>query len=236
MTTTTRTTRSGRRTLGILFLGILTSVLLIGIAGPASAHTGTTAEAAPDGRTLITYSFSHGCSGAPTIGLRAQLPAGASSVVVEDPAGWTSTTSSTEIHWTGPAIADGVSAKFKVAMVLAQPAGATVQLPNIQECAGGTELAWIGSPSSDTSESSRPAPTIVVPQNATAIPVTTGSVAPTTTIAPGDARMATQSNAITNEGSEQSEAGRFVFFGICAAILIGAGALFLKYRKKPSAG
>jgi hypothetical protein len=138
----------------------------------------------------------------------------------------------TEVHWTGPEIADGVSAQFNVAMVLAQPAGSTVVMPNIQECSGGAELAWIGAPSSDTSESSRPAPTIVVPANASAPPVTTVSPTVTVTVASGEARMSTDANAVTEEGSAQSDAGRIVFFGACAAIVIGAGVLFLKNRRR----
>lgn len=210
--------------------------LVVG-AGPAAAHTGTTASPAPEGRTLITYSFSHGCSGAPTIGLRAQLPVGATNIVVSNPNGWTSTVTATEVQWTGAEIADGVTAQFNVAMVLAQPAGTTITLPNIQECTGGKELAWIGTPNGDTSESSRPAPTIVVPANASAAPVTTSTTAPSSssTIANGSARMATETNAVTEEGSEQSDSGRYVFFGVCAVIVIGAGVLFLRYRKKATA-
>jgi len=208
---------------------IVGAIALVVFAGPAAAHTGTTASPAPEGRTLVTYTFSHGCSGAPTVGLRAQLPAGASSVVASNPSGWSSTVTPTEVHWTGPEIADGISAQFNVAMVLAQPAGSTVVMPNIQECSGGAELAWIGAPSSDTSESSRPAPTIVVPANASAAPVT--AVSPSVTVASGEARMSTDANAVTEEGSAQSDAGRIVFFGACAAIVIGAGVLFLKNRK-----
>jgi hypothetical protein len=44
--------------------------------------------------------------------------------------------------------------------------------------------------------------------------------------------MATQSNAITGEGSETSTAGQYVFIGVCAVLVGGAGTLFLKYRKK----
>lgn len=225
-------TRSHRQVFLAALAALVGVVTLVVGAGPVAAHTGTTASPAPEGRTLITYSFSHGCSGAPTIGLRAKLPDGASNVLASNPAGWSSTVTPTEVHWTGPEIADGVSAQFNVAMVLAQPTGATVVLPNIQECAGGTELAWIGAPSSDTSESSRPAPTIVVPANASAAPVTTvTTVSSSTSVAAGEARMATQANAVTEEGSEQSDAGRIVFFGACAAIAIGAVVLFLKYRK-----
>lgn len=225
---------TSRHRQGVL-AAIVGIVALFALAAPAAAHTGASASPAPEGRTLVTYSFSHGCSGAPTIGLRAQLPAGATNVNASNPSGWTSTVTPTEVHWTGPAIADGVSAQFNVSMVLAQPAGSTVTMPNIQECPNGAELAWIGTPSSDTSESSRPAPTIVVPVNAST-PTTSGAAATSTTsIASGDARMATETNAITDEGSEQSESGRYVFFGACAAIAIGAAVLFLKYRNKTSA-
>ena len=222
----------------LLLLAALTALMaIVALAGPASAHTGTKATAAAEGRTLITYSFSHGCDGAPTVGLRAQLPAGATGVIASNPEGWTSVVSATEIHWTGPAIADGATANFDAAMVLAQPVGSTITLPNIQECTGGAELAWIGTPSADTGESSRPAPTIVVPENATvapnATPVTT-AVTSTSSSTSGTARMATETNAITEEGSAQSDAGRWVFLGVCAVIVVGAGVLYLKYRKTPA--
>ena len=222
-----------RRTPLLLLAALAALVAIISLAGPASAHTGTTATAGPEGRTLITYSFSHGCSGAATIGLRVQLPAGATSVIASNPEGWSSVVSATEIRWTGPAIADGVSATFDAAMVLTQPAGTTIVLPNIQECTGGAELAWIGTPSADAGESSRPAPTIVVPENASVAPIAspvTTVVASTTTSLSGTARMATETNAITEAGSAQSEAGRWVFLGVCAVIVIGAGVLYLKYR------
>lgn len=72
----------------------------------------------------------------------------------------------------------------------------------------------------------------VVPINSIAASTTVTSANSSTTTAVGEARMATQTNAITDEGSAQSEAGRYVFLGVCAVIVVGASVLFLKYRKK----
>ena len=74
----------------------------------------------------------------------------------------------------------------------------------------------------------------------TAVPPTTINTAPTSGLevtsssAPGAARMATETNVITDEGSKQNEGGLYVFLGVCAVILVGAGSLFLKYRRQPA--
>jgi LPXTG-motif cell wall-anchored protein len=46
--------------------------------------------------------------------------------------------------------------------------------------------------------------------------------------------MATQANAITDEGSKTNTAGQYVFIGVCAVLVGGAASLFFKYRKKSS--
>ena len=222
-----------RRTVVVL-LGSL--VIVLGGASMAAAHTGTSAAAGPDGTTRITWSFNHGCSGRATIGLRAQLPAGAWNVTAQDPPGWTSTVTATEIHWTGGQVPDGTTASFTASMVLAQPAGETVGLANVQECTDGAEIAWIQPPSAgDATEDSRPMPTIVVPANPTRAPVTTTSaVAASTTVAastPGTARMATNANAVTQEGSPTNRVGTWVFLGVCGAIGGVALVLFVNHRR-----
>lgn len=221
------------------FLLVLTPMLavlltLVATSAVADAHTETSATAGPAGTTVITYSFSHGCTGSPTIGLRAKVPTGAWNVTPANPTGWTSTVSTTEIHWTGPAIPDGTAANFPVSMVLVEPVGSTVTLPVVQECTGGSELAWIDPPSADDdSEATHPAPTIVVPANATQPPVTT-TIPDTTTATAGPTstvRMAANANAITNEGSPTNSAGLWVFGGVCLVILAGAAFLFLRHRR-----
>lgn len=215
-----------------LLASATTFAALIALAGPAFAHADATAKAASAGRTDITLSIEHGCNGNAVTGVRVSLPAGASAVTGTNADGWTSTVSATEISWSGGSIAATASGDFNFSLVLAQPAGETVTLPTIQTCTNNTEIAWIQAPSSDHSESSHPAPQFVVPANSTSASTSTTAAAvtsgPSTT-----ARMATQSNAVTDEGSEASTSGRYVFIGVCAVIVIGAGGLFLKYRKKP---
>lgn len=205
---------------------------LIALAAPAFAHADATAKAAAAGRTDITVSIEHGCNGNAVTGVRVSLPTGATAATGTNADGWTSTVTATEIAWSGGSIAATASGDFNFSLVLAQPAGATVTLPTIQTCTNNTEIAWIQAPTSDHSESSHPAPQFVVPANSTSATSSTTTVAaangPSTT-----ARMATQSNAVTDEGSEATASGRYVFIGVCAVIVIGAGALFLKYRKKP---
>lgn len=213
----------------VLALGIIS---LVALADRASAHVAATSNAgaaatAVDGRASIAITIEHGCSGNATTTVRVALPTGATGVVATNPAGWTSTVTSTEIAWTGGSLPATSTGTFGFSAILAQPAGSTITLPTIQNCTNNTEIAWIQTPSADTSEASRPAPTFVVPAGASS----------TTTIASGSgsattARMATQSNAVTDEGSETSSAGRFVFLGVCAAIALGAGGLFLTYRRR----
>lgn len=208
---------------------------MVTVATTASAHTMAQAEAGPDGSTAVTWSFSHGCDGRPTIGLRVQVPVGARNVSAVDPTGWTSTVSSTEIHWTGGSIPDGTSARFTASMVLGEPAGSTVTMPAIQECTDGTELAWIASPATaDGTESTRPAPTIVVPVNDTRPPTTSAPTTTATTLSSGTVttRPVIGADAVTRDGSPSSTAGLWMFVLVCAVIAGGAGGLFLRQHRR----
>ena len=211
---------------------------LVALAGPAFAHADATAKAEQAGRTAITISIEHGCSGNPTTGIRVSLPIGATDVTGTNAGGWTSTVTASEISWTGGSIATTTSGDFEFSLVLAQAAGETVTLPTIQTCTNNTEIAWIQTDNGGHSEDSHPAPQFEVPKNSTsaATTATTAVAAATGSSTTAMARMATQSNAVTDEGSKTSTGGRYVFIGVCAAIVVGAGVLFLKYRKKPTKG
>jgi hypothetical protein len=207
---------------------------LVALAGPAFAHADATAKAEQAGRTAITISIEHGCSGNPTTGIRVSLPTGATNVTGTNAGGWTSTVTASEISWTGGSIAATKSGDFNFSLVLAQAAGETVTLPTIQTCTNNTEIAWIQTDNGGHSEDSHPAPQFEVPKNSTS--ATTAVAAGNGSSTTATARMATQSNAVTDEGSKTSTGGRYVFIGVCAAIVVGAGVLFLKYRKKPTKG
>ena len=212
----------------------LGAVALVAIAGPAAAHTEAEAEAANAGRTRITFTAEAECAeGAePTNALRVQLPQGAADVKPENQSGWSSQVSATEISWSAanPTIDQDT---FVVEMVLAQPVGETVYLPAIQGCPDGQEIAWIQIPTGPGEKLTNPAPSIVVPANATtpttaaAVPTTATTVAgsPTTT-----ARMALEQTPITQEGSETNSAGLIVFIVVVVVIVGGAAILYLRHR------
>ncbi|MBJ7307228.1 MAG: hypothetical protein JHC63_05095 [Acidimicrobiia bacterium] len=109
------------------------------------------------------------------------------------------------------------AASFAALVALAGPASAHA------------EIAWIEKDTGSHSESRPPAPQfgVLINDRAAVTVAAESDASPSTT-----ARMATQSNAITDEGSETSTAGQYVFIGVCAVLVGGAGALFLKYRKK----
>lgn len=220
----------------LLLLVPLAAAAVMMMAEAADAHTTARAEAGPAGSTVVTWSFSHGCEGRPTIGLRVRVPSGASAVTATDPPGWTSSVSPSEIRWTGGSIPDGVTARFSASMVLTEKAGSTVTMPAVQECTGGAEAAWIASPSTDDgTESTRPAPTIIVPVNDTAPSVTS---APTTLVTtptgPTTTRPKIGADAVTREGSPSSTSGLLVFVLVCAVIAGGAGGLYLRQRRRRS--
>jgi len=213
----------------------LAAVTVVALAGPAAAHTEAEAAASASGRTTITFTAEAECAdgSAATTGLRVQLPQGATDVQPENQAGWTSQVTATEVDWTAPAPSIDQDT-FTVEMVLAQPVGATVYLPTIQGCPGGEEIAWIQVPTTPGQQLDHPAPSIVVPANATtpttaAAPVvpSTDPSGPTTT----DARMAVEQTPITQEGSPSSGAGLIVFIVVTVAIVGGAAILYLRHRK-----
>jgi hypothetical protein len=208
---------------------------LVALAGPAFAHADASAKAEQAGRTAITVSIEHGCNGNPVTGVRVALPSGATAVTGTNSGIWTSTVSATEISWTGGSMPANSSADFDFSLVLAQRAGETVTLPTIQTCTNNTEIAWIQAEGGEKSEATQPAPKIVVPTNsASANTSTTAVAAASGSSTTAVARMATESNAVTDAGSETNASGRYVFIGVCAVIAIGAGVLFLKYRKHPT--
>jgi len=213
----------------------LVAVTVVALAGPAAAHTEAEAAAGAAGRTTITFTAEAECAdgSAPTTGLRVQLPQGATDVQPENQTGWTSQVTATEIDWTapGPTIDQNT---FTVEMVLAQSVGTTVYLPTIQGCPGGEEIAWIQVPTTPGQQLDHPAPSIVVPANATtpttaAVPVTPSSEAsgPTTT----DARMSVEQTPITQEGSPSSGGGLAVFIVVTVVILGGGAILYVRHRK-----
>jgi uncharacterized protein YcnI len=222
--------RLARRLAATVGLGALA---LVAVAGPAAAHTEAQAGAAAAGRTAITFTSEAECAdGAqPTSGLRVQLPQGATDVQPSDAGGWTTQVLPTEVSWSSASPAPG-DATFEVEMVLAQPVGTTVYFPAIQVCPDGQQIAWIQEPTTPGEQLEKPAPSIVVPANATT-PTSAAAAASTTTTASGPtttARMSIEQTPITQEGSTTNNAGLVVFIVVVVAIVGGATLLYLRHR------
>lgn len=209
-------------------LGLSAATVLL-LAAPAAAHTDATAAAAPQGRTEITISLEHGCDANPTVGLRVSLPTGATLAIPMNPPGWTSTATASEVDWSGGPAPSNTPIDFTMTVLLTQTAGTEVELPTIQKCAEGSEIAWIAKDTGDESESFHPAPHFVVPENSSA--TSASGASPTTASGPTTtARMAIDTSPITNEGSQSSRSGLIVFIVVTVVILGGALILWLKYR------
>jgi uncharacterized protein YcnI len=212
---------------------LIALVALVALAAPAAAHADADATPATAGRTSITFTFGHGCDGAPTTVFRVEIPEGATDTRPQDSPGWSSTVEPDQVLWTGGSIPE--SGSFTVEMVLAQPVGATVVVPVIQECPGGLEEAWIQLPDGRGTEPAMPAPSFVVPANDT-VPTTAATTATTatTTVAAAStdttARMQIEQTPITVEGSETNTSGLIIFVIAVGAIVIGAIVLFLRHR------
>ena len=139
-----------------LVAGAAGAAVLLALPTAAGAHVDAAGETV-EGVTRVAFSFHHGCDGAATTGLRIQLPEGATEVVPEDPAGWTSTVGAGELAWSGGSVPDSQEATFVATMTLTDPEGTTVFLPTIQEC-GTAQEAWIDK--SEDPEANNAAPRI----------------------------------------------------------------------------
>jgi uncharacterized protein YcnI len=130
--------------------------------GPAAAHTESDLVAVPAGaEATVTLEPTHGCAGSPTVAVRIRAPF--PDAVAEDVEGWTATATpdgagNTVLEWTGgllPADEDGA---FPVEFVAPDAVGALLTFPAVQECADGSELAWISGDPADEF----PAPRVLV--------------------------------------------------------------------------
>ena len=231
----------------------------VGLAPTAAwAHVGAAATAEPGGATKVTFTFTHGCESAPTTSLRVQLPAGTSGVTAEDPAGWTSTVTASELQWTGGSIPNGQRGSFSAVMTVPGQAGETVFLPTIQGCPGGAEEAWIAKTPDPEATDAAPrivlsstsaattttaaaddhdhdAPTSGAPATTapatTATPVTTASTGTTAGNATGTLAPATGAAASTSSNTA-------LILGAVAVVLVllGIGGYVLSTRSSASEG
>ena len=139
-------------------VALAAAVLVLLPAAPALAHVLLeSAQPNGDGSVTLTFSFEHGCDGAPTEALVVRMPAGSSVLSAGQPGGWRSAVKGNAVEWTGPGVADGTKASFTVRARLSGKAGAPLLFPTTQRCTGGKGYEWIGA--DDASE--EPAPRLI---------------------------------------------------------------------------
>jgi uncharacterized protein YcnI len=177
----TTTVRPRRRVAAAIVALATTLALVVLWASPAAAHVSASGSDGLNGATEVTFSFSHGCAGSPTTGLRIQLPAGTTNVDPQDHEGFNSKATNAELSWSGGSIPDNQEAEFTATMILQGTVGETVFFPTIQSCVNGQE-DWI----EDTPdpEADNAAPRIQLPVDGPTTTTTTEATTTTTTTEP----------------------------------------------------
>lgn len=169
MSTTTSPRRRARLTAGGLALG---AALVIAAPLAASAHVHVTPEdAAANASSRLTFSFSHGCDGAPTTALVFTVPEGVDGVTPVFDAAWKIERTlgddgiPTQITYTAAApVEDGLSASVAMDVIFnASTADTTVAFPVLQQCATGeTDWAEVAEDGTDPHDLEAPAPLVAV--------------------------------------------------------------------------
>lgn len=249
---------SARALRRLALAGAAGAAVLFALPTAAGAHVNASGVTV-DGTTTVTLTFDHGCEGNPTTSLRVLLPDGATSIEPQDPAGWTSAVSGTEVAWTGGEIANGARGTFVLTASLVEPEGSTVFLPTVQGCTGGTEEAWIDK--SDDPGADAAAPRITAGAGvATTVPTTahdsgtfgsgddhggdeettlpsgdaaTTGAAPTTTM--DDHGESDSASPATENASHSSSSNAPLIIGIIAAVVVIAGIIAVVVSRRGSA-
>jgi uncharacterized protein YcnI len=221
------TRRGWRRALGLPIAAAAGSALLVTLATPAWAHVEAAGKTEAGGITTVTFTFAHGCAASPTTGLKVQLPDGTTAVTPQNPAGWTSTATATELTWSGGSIPDSTPGEFVASMRIVGTKGDTVFLPTVQLCQTGQE-DWIEKTAE--AEAEHAAPRIVLDETVTADPaITTTTIASTITTARASTTTATVSDTTTPD--TKNNVGVVVLIVVMALIAGGALVLYLRNRR-----
>ncbi len=165
----TSTPRTGRT----LAIGAVAG-LALAIAAPlaASAHVHADPGVVSAGSTeTITFSFSHGCDGAPTTALVIDIPEGVGNATPVVQGGWSISRElgadgvPTQVTFTSDTpVEDGLKANVAIAMLFDESAaGTSIPIPVTQQCATG-ETAWteVAEEGESTDDLDAPAPVIEV--------------------------------------------------------------------------
>jgi len=148
-----------------------TAVLLIGLAGPASAHVEPTIEEAPaGGYATFGLVIPHGCDGegGDTVKVEVQMPEGVETATAGYLAGWEATVDEAGpvvVTWEGGPLPHDQFQEFGISVLMPESPGEIVTFPTIQTCASGEEIAWIEETPEGGEEPEHPAPAIAITES-----------------------------------------------------------------------
>ncbi len=144
------------------------TVLVLGLAGPASAHVEPTIEEAPaGGYATFGLVIPHGCDGegGDTVKVEVRMPEGVESATAGYLSGWDATVDESGpvvVTWEGGPLPHDQFQEFGVSVLMPETPGETVTFPTIQTCESGEEIAWIEETSEGGEEPEHPAPAIAL--------------------------------------------------------------------------
>lgn len=224
-------------------VAIAAMLVLLAIAGTASAHVEVTAGATAG---EIVVSVPNESSSADTVSVAVQIPDNVVRTQVPDVTGWTHTETTvpldpplmvdgTEVSsrvstvtWSGGKLPPGQDAEFRLRLAVAN--GTTregLAFPAVQRYSDGDVVRWIGPPGSDL-----PAGVLATALPAVAVATVTTTPA-TTTSTPATTSTATTSTGATDTGGSDNPAGLiFALVGIAIAI-VGVVAIIRWRRTRP---
>ena len=142
------------------------AVTACALAGAAQAHvTADPAEAPAGASVVVRFQVGHGCQGAPTTGLRIEMPPGVKSARPQAKAGWSIRVEPdgeggvAAVSWTGMLAADQFD---DFTLMIRMPSGpGSVYFPAVQTC-GANDEQWtqIPDPGEAAQGLKHPAPSI----------------------------------------------------------------------------
>jgi uncharacterized protein YcnI len=144
------------------------AVLVLGFAGPASAHVVPSIEEAPaGGYATFTLYIGHGCEDdSDTNRVEIQIPEGVESVTPGMLPGWESTVDEGPdglvVTFEGGPLPHDHFELFGLSLQMPDTPGETALFPTIQSCESGASTAWIEETPEGGEEPENPAPAIAI--------------------------------------------------------------------------
>ncbi len=151
----------------IALIAPITFLVAFALPGFAQAHVEIGPVKAPAAKPVkFTFTVGHGCDGAATNRLVAQIPEGVTAARPLRVDGWKTRSTGDKLVWSGGPLGDHDHGEFPFKATLAGERGDKIVFKVIQGCEGGAETAWIQvggkAGQSDDGEHDAPAPVVTL--------------------------------------------------------------------------